>query len=173
MSAELDRVCLVGNGSTEPEGIVGTAGITSIPSDFGATGPATVSDAENLIFGVPKAYRKAERNPMFVMNDTSYRRYRGVPVGPADERRVFGMDHQSYQMLEHRVGISNDLTNAQQLFGCMKSYRMYRRAGSEVRWIMEDATLAAKNLMLLVVRARYAGRVLDSNAFALISDAQS
>jgi HK97 family phage major capsid protein len=173
MSSELDRVCVVGNGTDEPAGIVGTAGITAVSSDNGVGGPPSVGDAENLIFAVPKAYRKAERNPTFIMNDTGYRRYRGVPVGPADERRVFGMDHQSYQMLEHRCAIANDLTNSQQLFGCLKSYRMYRRAGSEVRWIMDDATLAAKNLMLLVVRARYAGRVLDPTAFSMISDAQS
>jgi len=63
--------------------------------------------------------------------------------------------------------------NATLGYGAMSKFRLYRRQGMEVRWLEGGQELARKNLMLLVLRARFGGKVLDSNAFAKITDAQS
>ena len=170
--AELDRVIIAGNGTNEPLGITNTSGLVSVSADNGNAGPPTVSDYEGLIFSVAKQYRAKEWMPAFVANDTSYRRARGIQVGAADERRVFGMDHQSYQLLDYPFRISNDVANSRILFGCWKRYRMYQRLGSEVTVTREGRQLALTNQTLVVVRSRFGGRPVDANAFALCSDAQ-
>ena len=171
--AELDRVIIAGNGYTEPTGIANTSGLVTVNSDNGTGGPPTVSDYEGLIFSVAKQYRAKEWNPAFMANDTTYRRARAIPVGPGDERRVFGMDHQSYQLLDYPYRISNDVPNTRILFGCWKRYRMYQRLGSEVTVTREGRALTLSNTTLVAVRSRFGGRVVDANAFALMTDAQS
>lgn len=173
MLAELDRVIVSGDGTNEPQGISNASGLTAVSSDLGTSGPPTVSDYESLMFAISKPYRQEAWNPAFVGNDVSYRRARGIAVGPADERRVFGMDESSYEILEHPYRVAPGLPNGTTIFGALRKYRLYRRAGSEVRWIDQDATLASKNLAALFVRARFGGRVMDANAFSIMSDCQS
>ncbi|WP_439629130.1 phage major capsid protein [Gemmata sp.] len=174
MLAELDRVIVSGDGTNEPAGISGTAGVTAVSSDNSTSGPPTVGDYESLMFAVGKQYRNDALNPGFIGNDVSYRRARGIPVGPADERRVFGMDESSYSILEHPYHVANGLPNGTTIFGALKKYRLYRRVGSQVTWVSgTDATLMAKNLDALFVRARFGGRVTDASAFAITTDGQS
>jgi HK97 family phage major capsid protein len=169
---ELDRVIVNGNGYNEPLGITNTSGLVAVSSDNGTAGPPTVSDYEGMIFSVPKQYRQKEWNPAFVSNDTSYRRARGIQVGPGDERRVFGMNHQSYELLDYPFKIQNDLSNSKVLFGCWRRYRAYQRLGSEVVVERGGRQLALANTTLVVVRSRFGGRPIDANAFALMTDAQ-
>lgn len=173
MLAELDKVIATGDGTTQPQGVTNASGTTAVSSDNGAGGPPTVSDAESLIFGVGKQYRLPSWNPSFIMSDVCYRRFRGIQVAPSDERRVFGMDEQSYTLLGYPVRISNDMANSKAAFMPLKKYRLYRRSGSEVRWTQEGQTLALKNTALLVVRGRFGGKVMDGNAVAIMSDLQS
>lgn len=173
LKAELDRVLAVGNGTSEPLGIVNTSGLAAVSSDSGVGGPPTVSDYEALIFSVPLQYRQKDWNPCFVGNDVSYRRARGIAVGPADERRVFGMDEGSYQLLEYPYRVANDLANTQVLFGCLKKYRLFARLGMEVVRESGGRTLTLSNTSLIGLRARYGGRVVDGAAFALMSDCQN
>jgi HK97 family phage major capsid protein len=171
MQHELDRVIAVGNGSTEPQGITGTSGLSLVPSDLSTGGIPTVGDYEALMFGIKKQYRNKALNPCYIANDISYRRARGIPVGPGDERRVFGMDHSSYELLEHPYRIAQDADNNHIIFGALKKYRLYRRLGFETRWTIEGQTLGLANEALLIVRGRFAGRVVDVNAFAVTTDA--
>jgi HK97 family phage major capsid protein len=174
MLKELDNVIINGDGTTRPQGIINATGLTAITADMANAGPPTVSDYESLLFAVGKQYRKSGFDPCFIGNDTSYRRARGIAVGPTDERRVFGMDESSYELLEHDYLIQNAIPNNNIIFGAMKRYRLYRRAGSQVTWISgTDATLMASNLDALFVRGRFGGRVLDPNAFAICQDAQT
>lgn len=173
LKSELDRVIAKGDGVVEPLGIVNTSGLVAVTSDSGTGGPPTVADAEALIFAVPLQYRDLSLNPAFIGNDTTYRRFRGIPVGPADERRVFGMDHQSYAFLEYPFRVANDLPNVKLAFGCLKKYRLFQRLGMEPIRESGGRTLALSNLSLVGLRARFGGRVVDANAFALMADAQS
>lgn len=170
----LDEQIAIGDGTTEPEGIFTASGTTSVASDLGVSGPATVGDYEGLMFAVPKQYRasKGSRN-VFVGNETSYRRARAIPVGPADERRVFGMTHADYMLLDTPYKIQASIANSQTAYVNMGYYRMYRRLGFNVRMENTGNYLAIRNMRLIVCRMRYGGRLELGAACAVTPDAQA
>ena len=165
--ASLDNVTAKGDGTTQPQGIFNASGISDIGNPAGGSGAAPqVADYETLLFAIGKQYRNSAMRPAFIANDTSYSRARGIAVGGSDERRVFGMDHQSYMLLEYPFKVQNDLANNLAAFGALAKYRMYRRVGQAVKFETGGKELTRKNLGLLVVRGRYGGKVVDANAFA-------
>jgi HK97 family phage major capsid protein len=168
--AELDRVIANGNGTTEPQGIFNSSNLTYYNSDYGPSGPLSLSDFEGLAFGSPKQYRKRELNPCYCMSDVSYRRARAVPIGPGDERRVFGMDQQSYTLFDWPVRVQQNIPNNQIAFLPMRKYRLWRRLGYELRWTLEGQYLALRNTALLVARARYFGKVMDPTGVVVMLD---
>lgn len=170
----LDRVIAVGNGYNEPLGILNTTGLVAIGTDNGVAGPPTVSDYEGLYFGLAKQWRnEAGAMTAYIGNDTSYRRAMGIQVGPGDERRVFGMEHDAYQMLKRPFKVQNDIPNSKLCFVNLKRYRMYRRLGLTVRMETAGRQLALSNTKLLVLRMRYGGQMENANAVAINNDAQS
>src|SRR5690606_34534311 len=56
---ELDKVIANGNGSTQPEGLFQASGVSTISPDNTSSGPPTLDDYLDLLFGVAKQYRKA------------------------------------------------------------------------------------------------------------------
>jgi len=169
----LDRVIAVGNGYNEPLGIMNTTGLVAISTDNGAAGPPTVSDYEGLYFGLAKQWRKeAGAVTAYIGNDTSYRRTRGIQVGPGDERRVWGMNHDEYAILGRPFKVQNDIPNSKVAFANLKRYRMYRRLGLTVRVETAGRALAIANTKLLVLRMRYGGQMENANAVAINTDAQ-
>lgn len=174
---ELDKVIANGNGTTQPEGIFVKSGISTVSSDNGNAGPPTLNDYETLMFTVGKQYRNRAMNPVFISNDTTYQRRTGIKVDTAtpstDQRPVFGMTHNDYESMGWPHKIENNLANTRIAYGALRKYRMYRRLGLTVEWHTQGATLARRNLALLIVRARFGGKVMDANAFAKIVDAQS
>lgn len=170
----LDEQIAIGDGTTEPEGIFTASGTTSVATDLGVSGPATVGDYEGLMFGVPKQYRaaKGSRN-VFIANETSYRRARAIPVGPADERRVFGMTHADFMLLDTPYKIQSAITNSQIAYANLGYYRMYRRLGFNIRMENTGNYLAIRNLRLIVCRMRYGGRLELGAAAAISTDAQA
>lgn len=173
-SSDLDDQIASGAGTSQPEGIFTASGVTDVGNPAGGAGAApTVGDYETLLFGVDKQYRRAAFNPCFIANDTSYQRSRAIAVSGTDQRRVFGMDEESYSLLGRPYRIQNDIANARQAFGCLKKYRMYRRQAQSVQWTSEGKTLAQANLALLVVRGRYGGKIVDVNAFCKQTNAQA
>lgn len=171
----LDEQVCVGDGSTEPEGIINASGTTSVSSANGAGGPPTVGDYEGLLFGVSKAFKAGfpSNRITFGANETSYQRARGVAVGSGDQRRVFGMNHESYMLLDHPYGINESFTNRQIIFTNWGRYRMYRRMGLTLKVTTEGKELVRDNLMLITARARYGGQLEDGSAAAVMTDAQS
>ena len=169
----LDRVIAVGDGVTEPLGFFNSSGTTNINSDNGLGGGPTVSDYESLMFGVAKQFRtEPGAITAFVANDTSYRRARSIAVGPTDERRVFGMDHAAYMLLDRPYKVQNDISNNKVAFINLKRYRMYRRLGLTVRVETAGATLALSNTKLLVLRMRWGGQLETGGAVAVSTDMQ-
>ncbi len=173
--AWLDEQIAIGDGTTEPEGVMVAAGTTAVASTNGAGGPPTVGDYEGLLFGVPKRFKKGFTTDRIVYGgtETSYQRARAIAVGATDERRVFGMDHESYMLLNHVYGISDDMTNAQVFFANLARYRMYRRLGLTIRVTTEGQTLVRQNEMMISARARFGGQLEDGNSAAVTTDAQT
>jgi HK97 family phage major capsid protein len=169
-SSELDRVIASGDGVTQPQGIFNSSNATIVNSDYGTFGPLTIGDVEGLVFSSPKQYRNPQWQPSFVMSDVTYRRARAIPIGPGDERRLFGLNHQEYKLLEYPVRVSQYAANNQVAFMPLKKFRLWRRMGVEVRWTIEGQTLGLKNTAILFARARYAGRVVDATGLSLMSD---
>lgn len=169
----LDRVIAVGNGFNEPQGFYNATGATSVSSTHGAGGPFTVSDFEGLMFGVPKQFRGEGGAALaYVANDYTYRKARGIAVGVGDERRVFGMNHMDYTLLETPFKVQNDIPDGYAAFINLRRYRMYRRLGMQVRWEAGGRHNALNNTRLLVVRMRYGGQLELGGAAALMKDGQ-
>jgi len=173
--AWLDEQCAVGDGTTEPEGVMNASGTTSVSSANGAGGPPEVGDYEGLLFGVPKNYKAntPTNRITYAANETTYQRARSIPVGTSDERRVFGMTHEDYMLLGHPFAINEQFTNAQVAFTNWARYRMYRRLGLTIKVTTEGKELTRNNLMLMTARARYGGQLEDGSAAAVITDAQA
>ena len=167
----LDEQIAIGDGSTEPEGLFTASGTTSVASANGTAGPFTAGDIEALCFGLGKQYRIPSFAPAYVTADTMYRRARQVPVSTADARRIFGMDHQAYTLLEYPVKIQNNITNGSIGFGCLSKYRLYKRSGPQMKIETGGKTLALANQALVYLRGRVGGRLSDPSAFAKMTDA--
>ena len=179
LAAELDKVIASGNGGTQPTGILTAAGLAAVTTDNAAVGPPSLNDYLTLLFSIGKQYRVNAPEPTYLSNDTSFQRSRAIRVdtaGPStDQRPVLAplTEVNRYSTLGWNHAIQNDIDNRTCVFGALRKYRLYRRVGMEVRWVDGGKELARKNLVLLVVRARYAGRVMDANAFAKWTDGQA
>ena len=172
LANELDIQIINGDGSTQPLGVLNDS-TTSVSSTNGTGSAAEVADVESLIFGIGKQYRQAGMRNAFCMNDTTYKRFRAIAVSGTDDRRVFGMTHQDYMLLNERVAVENsECPNSSAIFGAWSKYRLYRREGAQARFTSEGSTLTLKNTSLLYFRARYGGQVVDSSAFAVMTDLQ-
>lgn len=170
----LDRVVAMGDGVVEPEGIFVTVGTTAVNSDNGVGGPATVSDYEGLMFGVVKAFRKEPgAQNCYLANEQTYRKARAIPVGSTDERRVFGMTHGDYMLLDQPYKIQVDIPNNYIGYGNFKRYRMYRRLGLTTRVETQGNYLALRNVKLIVMRMRFGGRIELSGAMSVMTDASA
>lgn len=167
---DLDRVCISGNGTTEPQGITNASITNIVASALGPNGQVTVGDLESLVWGIEKQYRAAQYRPCFISNDNTYRRFRSLPVGSDDARRILGNDEQSYTALSLPWRIQQGLADNIAMMACLARYRLYRRQGAEMRWTIEGQTLGLQNAALLIYRGRYGGKVIDANAFALMDD---
>ncbi len=166
---EFDKITAIGNGTTQPEGVMTKAGTTSV--SFGNA--TSMGNYENLLFAVGKQYRKSAGNRfVFCGTETSYQRARALQVSATDQRRLWGMTHESYQLFPPReYRICGDLTNRQVFAGDMRRYRMYRRMGERVEISTEGKSLMRSNTALMAIRVRLGGQVMVSEAFATVSDA--
>ena len=171
LKKDLDRVCVEGsNASGEPIGILNSGITNTIPSAMGSNGQVNISDAENALFGIGKQYRTATMRPAFISTDGTYQRFRATPVGPNDARRIFGLNEGSYECLNWPWRVYQGMSESKLIYGCLARYRMYRRQGAEMSWTIDGQTLALKNEAFSVYRGRYGGRVVDTNAFAIVDN---
>jgi HK97 family phage major capsid protein len=187
LASELDKVCAVGNGTTQPQGIFNASGTASFNADNTTAGPPTINDYMSMMFSVAKQYRVAAYRPAFISNDVSYQRSRAVQVAQktafwngatatsVNQLPVFSPlnDVQNYVTMGTPHRINQSIGNSDIAYGALAKYRMYRRQGFEVRWVTEGVELARRNTVMLVVRGRFGAQVVDPSAFCLCTDAQS
>jgi len=160
---DLDDVIATGNGTTQPEGVINHTGITTV-----AWGAATsIGNYESLRFSIAKPEHRPNvmNSAVFCGTETSYQRMKAIPVGSADDRRLFGAgimgtdSYDGYSMMGRAYKINESLSNAQIFYAILGRYRMYRRRGLTVRTSTEGDTLVRRNELLITVTARYGGQL--------------
>jgi HK97 family phage major capsid protein len=168
---DLDDVIAAGDGTTQPEGVITKSGTTSV--SFG--GSTTIGNYESLRYGVSKAEHRPNvaSSAVFCGTETSFQRVRALPVGAADNRRLFGMGHftSDYELSGAPYKINESLTNAQIFYAILARYRMYLRRGLTMRTSTEGDTLIRRNVMLMVATARYGGQLERGAVAAVTTDA--
>lgn len=166
----LDIQIMLGDGTTEPLGILVASGTISVNSANGIGGPFTIGDTEVLEHGLTKAFRSYGPGGRlaFVGNDTSWRRLKGIPVGANDQRRIITG---KYQVNDYPYKVVTSMADNQLVFANLWAYLLWRRRGME--FFMETAgrTLALSNLALIGCRMRFAGKPGLGGAFSIMSDA--
>ena len=170
---DLDDVVATGNGTTQPEGVINHAGVTTV-----AWGGATsIGNYESLRFGVAKAEHRAsvKSSAVFCGTETSYQRVMALPVDATDARRLFGNGqiggtnaYDGYTIMQRPFKINESLANTQLFYAVLARYRMYRRRGLTMRTSQEGDTLIRANEMLMVCTARYGGQ-MERGACAAIT----
>lgn len=167
--SDLDNVIAAGDGTTQPEGIINKSGTSAVT--FG--GSTSLANYESLRFGVAKAEHRPNlaSTAVFCGTEVSYSRARALPVGASDARRLFGMNYDSYAIMERPYKINEDLTNSQIFYCILGGYRMYRRRGLTLRTSTDGDTLMRKNEMLIVAMARYGGQLQRGGLAAKSTDA--
>lgn len=174
--AWLDMVIAVGDGSTMPRGVFNTSGIGSVGSANDLAGPVTVGDLEGLMFGVSKAFRTSMGNNrnVYIGNETTYRRIRGIPIGNAYNGRVFGENYGDYAVMGFPYKIQTSIPNQQLGFFNLAWYKMYRRLGAQVKVSRDTGKeLVLRNVTLIAVRMRYGGQLQLGGAGALMNNLEA
>ncbi len=173
----LDEQIVLGDGTTEPLGIFNSSGATATTPISNASPSPTgwdVVDLENMVRAVGKQYRSNQSPSVrWLSNDTTYFRVRGIRLSTSDERRIFGLTHEDYRVLNRPWSVQNTMTNAQVAFGDLSKYRLWRRLGMEMRVSDQGQTLMLENSILVMLRSRWAGRLLIGEAFATMTSAPS
>ena len=132
LTAELDKVIAIGDGVTQPQGLINAAGTVSVTATNSTAGPYVVKDLENMVKSLPKQYRSKEPSVCWVGNDASWFRIRGIPVSSTDQRRIFGYDVENYMLYDRPFRVENDLVSSNLFFLKLGLYRMYRRLGLQI-----------------------------------------
>lgn len=168
----LDNQICNGDGTTEPLGLFVISGPTSVASLNGSTGVFAVIDVENMMKTLGKQYR-ANKNPAvrWVSNDTTYWRLRGIPVSTSDARRIFGQSYEDYQLAGRPYSVQNDIGNTKLGFGDLSNYRLWSRPGMEMQVEQSGRTLVLANSVLVVLRSRWAGRLILTESFVKMTTA--
>ncbi len=170
---DLDDVVAAGNGTTQPQGVINTAGGTAVV--WGAA--TSIGNYESLRFSVPKNEHGAavKSSAVFCGTETSYQRALAIPVGGTDVRRLSNTmvmpNYDGYQWMQRPYKINESLTNAQIFYAIMARYRMYRRRGLTLRTSTEGDTLIRNNEMLIVAHGRYGGQMERGACCGLVTDA--
>lgn len=168
----LDEDIAIGDGTGEIEGIVVASGTADITAGNPTTGDLLLTDKINLALTVGKQYLD-RGNTRFVMTQTSYKRFQSIATGvTGDTRTIFTHNAANWQLDDDPVSIVNSgLGNNEIIYGGMKSYRLWRRQGLQIEMVRGGQTLALRNTSLIIGRGRFAGKVIDPNAFAIMDSA--
>ena len=166
---DLDNVIATGNGTTQPEGVMNGTGVGVVA--WG--GVTSIGNYESLRFGVtlPEHSTDVKGSAVFCGTEASYQNARAIPVGATDARRLFGMDYDTYSIMQRPFKINESLANTQIFYAILARYRMYRRRGFVLRNSTEGDNLMRSNELLIVAMARYGGQIERGGIAAITTDA--
>jgi len=158
MAAEVDKVIAVGDGTTQPEGIVSAASVVSV-----SVGTLSFAKLIEVEFTLAKKYRKKSR---WVMNNTNVRRTQslvdsnGMPVFRRDPASPSGAT-----ILGYPVAQQDDLPDDTVFFGDLSYYLWFDReqVGLESTTVGGDAF--AKHQLWLKTWMRVDGKLALAEAF--------
>lgn len=169
---QVDYVIAIGNGTSQPKGLINSSGMNTVNSVSGSAGPFVVKDVENMISGVPKQYRqKSDPKVGWVFNDSTWFRLRGLSVSGTDQRRIFGYDYEGYMLANRPVKINNFMSQTNILFGKLDLYRLWRRQGLQIESSWQGKTLMLNHEVLFTARARYAGVLTNGAGISYMANA--
>jgi len=175
MLRDFDSAICVGDGATQPQGIMNKAGTSVV--NFGGT--TTLSNYETLRFGVHKREHLANlmKTAVFGGTDISYQRAKAIPVGATDARRLNSVmqlpNYDDYSWMGRPFKINESLTNSQIFYAILGRYRMYRRRGLTIRNSVEGDTLIRRNDCLITATARVGGQLERGAAASVTTTAPS
>lgn len=170
---DLDDVIATGNGTTQPQGVITTAGGTAVV--WG--GATSIGNYESLRFSIPKNEHRPNvaSSAVFCGTETSYMRAMALPVGAADARRLAFTselpNYDGYRWMGRPFKINTSLTNRQIFYAILARYRMYRRRGLTMRTSTDGDTLIRRNELLITATARYGGQMERGACCGLVTDA--
>lgn len=170
LSNFLDQQIAAGDGTTFILGIFNTSSTKTYTAQNSTAGPVTVKDVKAMIFALPAEYRKQNLPTFFVGVDALYSRIRGIVTGlSGDQRLVYGYNFEDYSLENHpfKITDSSSVSGSQLAFGRMDKYRMWRRKGMTFEASTQGKTLMTANEAIITMRSRWAGQVIDPNAWVL------
>lgn len=173
LTAELDKVIAIGDGSTQPKGLSQTTGVNTVSSVSGSIGPFKVTDLENMLSSLPKQYRKVNDGAIaWCGADSTWFRIRSMVTGlSGDQRRVLGYSYEAYTLLGRPFKVQNDTPAADLFLGKLDLYRMWRRLGLQIEMTNDGKTNRLNNELLITARGRYAGQFTNGAGLSVMTNA--
>lgn len=169
----LDQGIAAGDGTTFVLGIFQTSSTNTKTAANNTAGPVTVADINGMISALPAKYRKKDAPDaaiVWVSTDSLYFRIKGIKTGlSGDQRLVYGYDLEKYMLQAHpyKITDASGVAGSQLAFGRMDKYRMWRRKGMAFEASSDGKTLMLANELLITMRSRWAGQVIDPSAWVL------
>jgi HK97 family phage major capsid protein len=159
---QMDNWIAVGDGTTQPQGLVNASGTTSVTATGSSHATMVYNDGLNLVYGVTKPFRKAfgGQNTMFISTDKMYKKFMQLNTGvTGDTRPIYGMHLKDYQLGDYHFAVQNDIADGTVFVANLRGYRLYRRLGLYFELITTGQTLTLANEKLLFARARFGGKL--------------
>ena len=169
----LDQGIAAGDGTTFILGIFNTSSTKTYTAANNTAGPVKVSDINSMIKALPLEYRNKNAGDVMICwlsTDALYFRIKGIVTGlSGDQRLVYGYELEKYmlQTRPYKITDSSSVAGSQLAFGRMDKYRMWRRKGMTFEVSTQGKTLMLANEALITMRSRWAGQVVDPNAWVL------
>lgn len=167
----LDSGIAAGDGSTAILGIFNTSSTHTYTAANNTAGPVKMADVTGMIEALPKEYRPKNTTVLWLSLDSLYWKIKEVQVNSStgDQRLVLGYDPENYTLLGRPYKITNsaDVAGSQLAFFRPDLYRMWRRKGAQFEMTDAGKTLRLANELLITMRSRWAGQIVDPGGVVL------
>jgi len=157
VARELDRVCAIGDGSTQPQGISSA----TLGASYNVNGSLTYAKLVEIEHSLDERYRRRAVKPVWVLNDTNMKRIHALVDSqnrPLWERDV--ATGQPMTLLGYRYAFQADLPDTEVYFGLPEFYYFYNRAAMTVESTDIGGEAFQKHQLWLKVIERADGKIV-------------